>query len=88
MTYRNPPNFQWGTVKDGEATGLFKDIVEDKVDFALGDIFADYERSRVCVYSSPLTYGDTLMFASPRGTSYRSMFTLIRPFQFDCVDFF
>ncbi len=79
MSYHNPPGFHWGTVKNGEASGLFKYIVEDKVDFVLGAILADYERSRVSIYSAHIAYGDALTLASPKGTAYRSVLVLIRP---------
>ena len=69
----NPPDWAWGTVSsaDGSVSGLFADLVGDRVDFSVGAIFGTRERFQVSDFSTFLDYGDTLTLASPRSIPQR-----------------
>ncbi len=68
----NPnPLFIWGTVHNGEATGLCKLMADDDADFSIGDITGYYERQKVSVYSYHLNFGEAISMATPMAVPRR-----------------
>ncbi len=65
--YVNPtPAFSWGSVEEGgEATGLFRDLLLDKVDLVLGDVFGDHKRARVARYTAYFQSESGLTLVTP-----------------------
>ena len=49
MSYFNPADFVWGDVANGEATGFYKDLIEEKYDIATGGLLLYYQRNKVLV---------------------------------------
>ena len=62
LEYTNPPDFKWGSVINGSATGMFKELVEDRVDIVLGATIL-YD-SRILVAFDPEYYSILLLCLS------------------------
>ena len=71
LAYFNPESQLWGTVEDGQATGLFLDIVEERAHLAIGAILMYYERERVAMFSSLDRADGALKLAAPRASHKR-----------------
>ncbi len=68
--FYNPEDMLWGTVKNGTSHGMFKDIVDKKVDLAIGGIWGIIERHRVATFFPIVsTLSPTITFAAPLSTS-------------------
>ena len=81
MEYSNPESQLWGTVKNGQPSGLFKDIVEGKADMAIGAIQWYYERNRVASFSVFFGPGDGgIAIVSPKSRRKQTIFTMLYPF--------
>ncbi len=65
------PMFVWGSVENGEATGLLKPIADDAADFSIGAIFGHYGRQRVSTYTTFLDYGEALTIVTPMSVPKR-----------------
>ncbi len=64
--YSNPEDLLWGSVREGESDGLFGDIADENIHFAIGAILGLVERHRVSVFSPTVNSGEaSLTFASP-----------------------
>ncbi len=70
--FRNPDDFLWGSVTaNGTATGLFRDLVDDKVHLAIGSVISDHGRHQVAAFSTFIQRTLSITFASPRSEPYR-----------------
>ena len=47
MDYDNPEDLSWGTVAEGVLSGFYKDIVEEKIDVAIGGVALSWSRMQV-----------------------------------------
>ncbi len=64
-------DYIWGGIVNRTATGLFKTLVDDRVDLVLGSIINGYDRSKIIFPSTPIKYRLSLTLASPRSAPYR-----------------
>ncbi len=47
VIFTNPKNLHWGTVSDGEISGIYLEVTEERADFALGGLTLTYDRCQV-----------------------------------------
>ena len=74
MAIRNPdPPWNWGSVSDGNATGLCALMASGVVDLAVGDVYWDVGRNGIASFTGPFEKGSALNLASPPATAFRCL---------------
>ncbi len=71
IVFINPEELSWGAIVNGSATGLLKDIVEDRTDLALGAVYSGYDRAQVSRPSYFVNFGQDLAMITPMSIPYR-----------------